>query len=135
MSQKECEKCHEIVDGAKAFCPACGHAFVEEQTRREESGFDKMDSTVQFGQTMYNMMLSDMGLNISKAPDVSEKRIEVLLPAAAPAPAKPPEVRQDKPKGQSNAKWYILGAVIAVLFFFFVLATAAAVFIYWSRFR
>ncbi len=133
MAQKECEKCHEIVDEAKAFCPASGHAFVEEQTRREESGFDKMDSTVQFGQTMYNMMLSDMGLNISKAPDVSEKRIEVLLPAAEPA--KPPEIKQDKPKGPSNAKWYILGAVIAVLFFFFVLFAAAAVFIYWSRFR
>ena len=82
MGLKQCSKCNEMVDEAKAFCPACGNAFVEEEQRQEKSKFEKMDNTVQFGQTMYNQMLSEMGLNIAKPPP-AEKRIEVIAPAAA----------------------------------------------------
>lgn len=74
MAQKECDKCGDLVDEAKAFCPGCGNAFVEEQKREERSGFEQADNTVQIGQSMYNQMLSDMGLNISKRRDPAERQ-------------------------------------------------------------
>src|SRR5438270_13395379 len=77
MPDKTCPQCSEQVDEAKAFCPACGNAFVEEEKRTDTSAYEKMDHTVQMGQTMYNAMLSDMGLNVKKEP---EKRVEVLKP-------------------------------------------------------
>ena len=99
MALKECDKCSEMVDEAKAFCPGCGHAFVEEQTRSEASSFDAAESTVQLGQTMYDQMLSDMGLNTSKAPNPPEKRVEVIAPLTPLAPAAKPAVKApDKPE-------------------------------------
>jgi len=91
MGTKACESCGEMVDEAKAFCPGCGHAFVEEEKREQASKYESFENTVQFGQTMYNMMLSDMGLNISKPPNAPEKRVEVLEPASV-QPDKLPEV-------------------------------------------
>ncbi len=124
-----------MVDEAKAFCPGCGSAFVEETKRETASEFDRLDNTVQLGQTMYNQMLSDMGLNISKAPNAPEKRIEVVVPAAAPAPAKAPE----KPVAASTGTHYIKLLVIAgvvLIVGFFVLAAAAVLFYYFgSRFK
>ncbi len=85
MALRQCEKCDEMVDEAKAFCPGCGHAFVEEEARQASSGFDKAEKTVQLGQTMYNQMLSEMGLNISKkGPEQPETRVEAIAPAAPP---------------------------------------------------
>ena len=66
MGEKQCGKCGETVDEAKAFCPGCGNAFVEEKTRTSVSDFDLSDNTVRLGDTMYNQMLSDMGLSISR---------------------------------------------------------------------
>src|SRR5438874_4680372 len=80
MGLLQCDKCNEMVDEAKAFCPECGNAFVKEEKREEASEFDRSEKTVQFGPTMYNQLLSDMGLNISEAPNVSEKQIAVLAP-------------------------------------------------------
>ena len=40
MGLKQCTKCSEMVDEAKAFCPACGNAFVEEEERQEKSKFE-----------------------------------------------------------------------------------------------
>ena len=59
MAFKQCDKCNETVDEAKAFCPACGNAFVEEERRSITTNFEEMDMTVQLGNTMYNQMLSD----------------------------------------------------------------------------
>lgn len=84
-----------MVDEAKAFCPSCGHAFVEEQKRTEPSVFESMEGTMQFGQTMYNKMLSDMGLNISAAPNKPE---ETVQPAAQPVA--PPIVQPVQPAAQ-----------------------------------
>src|SRR6188768_2284766 len=84
MGLKQCPKCSEMVDEAKAFCPACGNAFVEEESRKE-SQFDQLDNTVQLGNTMYNQMLSDMGLNLSKT-GVPEKRVEVIAPVVPEPP-------------------------------------------------
>jgi hypothetical protein len=135
MGLKQCDKCSEMVDEAKAFCPGCGNAFVEEEKRQEASKFEKLDPTVQFGKTMYSQMLEDMGLNIGAVPTPVEKRVETIAPIkterAVPAkpqenavietpptrPAKAPEERVTTgPVKKSNAKWYILiGLAVLVL--------------------
>lgn len=131
MGLRQCDKCSEMVDEAKAFCPACGNALVEEQLREQESNFDTMDSTVQLGQTMYNQMLSDMGLNISKPPDQPEKRIEVLVPETAAAP--PPPARTPAPAASSNIKWVLIGAAAVVVVFAMFVVVAAAIYLFWAR--
>lgn len=144
MALRQCEKCGDSVDEAKAFCPGCGHAFVEEQKRSQASNFDAMDSTVQLGQTMYNQMLSDMGLNISKSPDAPEKRIEVITPVApvaveapkSPQPALPKEPKETKKTGLSKRTWIIIAVVAGILLLaLLVVAVAAGIFIYFYQFR
>jgi len=140
-----------MVDEAKAFCPGCGHAFVEEEKRQKASEFERQANTVQLGQTMYNQMLSDMGLNTSKTPGTSDKRIEVIAPAvvetssasaqppASPQPKATPEsvlVSIDEPKKTGRAKWIILGIVGLLLLLPPALAsTIALVFQILSRYR
>src|SRR5438105_3815827 len=124
MGLRQCQKCNEMVDEAKAFCPGCGNAFETEEKRTEASKFDSADHTIQFGKTAYNLMLSDMGLNISKAPDPVEKRIEMIAPvatSATPLPVRPPENIAVEPKPASNAKWFIIGGAIIVLGFLLIL--------------
>ena len=136
MGLKQCIACSEMVDEAKAYCPGCGNAFVEEKKREEASEYEQADSTIQFGKTMFGEMLSDMGLNLAKPPGQADKRIEVLAPAAAPAT--PPQNPAAKAVRSSNAKWFILGGVILILGFLIVLV-AAGVLIWWTgwwtRFR
>lgn len=82
-----------MVDEAKAFCPGCGHSFVVEAKRESVSNFESFDGTVQLSDTMFNQMLTDMGLNISNAPNPVEKRVEVIAPATAtPTETVPPVV-------------------------------------------
>lgn len=134
MGQKRCDKCEEMVDEAKAFCPGCGNAFVEEEGR-EASHFEKMDNTIQLGQTMYNQMLSDMGLNVAKGAPPQEKRIEIIEPVAAASPLqKKAPVEPPSPGWSNKTKWIILGVVI-ILMGFMALVVAAAVLIYffWPR--
>ena len=147
MGLRQCDKCSEMVDEAKAFCPGCGNAFVEEEKRREASKFEKLDPTIQFGQTVYNQMLEDMGLNISGAPNPIEKRIEVLIPVntETASPAKTvivqpavtlPERKQEKRKPASNAKWYILIG-LGVLFLLPISLASTILFVLeiWSRLK
>ncbi|MBP9108677.1 MAG: hypothetical protein KBF83_03890 [Pyrinomonadaceae bacterium] len=132
MVLKQCDKCSEMVDEAKAFCPACGNAFVEEERRSVTTNFEEMDMTVQLGQTMYNQMLSDMGLNVSKAPDVQEKVVEVA--AAAPAvplqpiaPAEPVPTAQSVPSKSSNKWiWIMVGVIAAFILLGIVIVVVAA---------
>ena len=140
MAMTPCEKCGEMVDEARAFCPACGHAFVQEEQRTEQSDFERMDSTMQMGNTMYNQMLSDMGLNISKAADKPqpEKRVEVIAPiAAAPRRDAPKPVQQPPAPSAAEASKrgrYIIWAVVGGLLLIFGLAllvVLAAFLIYW----
>jgi hypothetical protein len=111
MGQRQCDKCSDMVDEAKAFCPGCGNAFVEEE-KRETSKFERLDNTVQLGQTMYNQMLSDMGLNISKAPPKPEKRIEVIAPieTASVQKPQPPKAAQAAARS-SKLLWIVLGVI------------------------
>jgi hypothetical protein len=114
-----------MVDEAQAFCPGCGHAFVEEEKRQKKSEFEKQDSTVQLGKTMYNQMLADMGLNLSKPQTGAEKRVEVIAPVGEAAltnktetpPAEsaaiptPEPVPADKPVKPGRGKWIVLGVI------------------------
>ena len=127
-----------MVDEAKAFCPGCSHAFVIEEKRTQASNFDTADSTVQLGQTMYNQMLSDMGLNISKASAPAEKRVEVIAPVATqvkPPAAKPPVELKPPVKSSGNKKWVIAAVVVVALLFLLAIAIAALVLVYWFQFR
>lgn len=133
MGHKQCEKCGELVDEAKAFCPGCGNAFVEEKTRSSVSEFDQSRRTVQLGQTMYNELLSDMGLKhqLRKGPD--EKRIEVIAPAVPAAP--PASEVQPKPAAASpkiSTRTIVIIVVVAgfLLIGAVVLVIAAAVILY-----
>ncbi len=128
MALKQCDKCSEMVDEAKAFCPACGNAFVEEERRSITTNFEEMDMTVQFGQTMYNQMLSDMGLNVSKAPDVQEKVVEVVAAAPAPvAPVMPALAVPAAPAKSSNKMiWIIIGVIAALILLGIIVVIAAA---------
>jgi len=145
MSQRECDKCGEMVDEAKAFCPGCGRAFVDENVREKSTEFDMLDGTMQLGNTMYNQMLSDMGLNISAAPDKPAEVVQPATPAYQPA-AQPvhqilqPAVQQDiKPAvetpatGRSN-KWVIIGGVAGVLLIILLIAAIVIGLMLWSRF-
>ena len=133
-----------MVDEAKAFCPGCGNAFVEEE-KPKTTAFQKLDRTVQFGHTMYNQMLEDMGLNISDAPNPVEKRVEVIAPIKTEvtvpavkinenAAVKPPEKSFDKPKSASNLRWYILGGLAVIILLPIALASAILFILdIWSR--
>ena len=129
MGQKQCEKCGETVDEAKAFCPECGHAFVEEKQRTSVSDFEKVNPTVQLGATMFNQMLSDMGLNISKEPDPRDKRVEVIAPAVRPAVAEPPKA----PTRSGRTKWIIAGVVVGLILFILAALIIVAAFILYFR--
>lgn len=120
-----------MVDEAKAFCPACGNAFVDEERRSISTNFEEMDSTVQLGQTMYNQMLSDMGLNISKSPQPDPHHVEVLAPQAPAANPTPPPIRDGSPKS-GTLKWILIGAAIAILLALIVVVAAVAI-VYWMR--
>ena len=121
-----------MVDGARAFCPGCGHALVEEKKRKITSGFESVDHTVQMGNTMYNQMLSDMGLNISKQP---KKTVATVAPAAAPTqPAVRPAENAQQVKTTSRTPnylmWIIIGAAV-VLFLALIVVFVAALMVYW----
>jgi hypothetical protein len=153
METRTCENCGETVDAAKAFCPGCGNAFVEERAREKESEFESHDSTVQLGQTMYNQMLSDMGLNISKAapkPAAEPKKAEVVVPLtpAAPPPvsvelkpaAPPPAAAQpakpaERPKTAANTwVWIAVAAgVLVILIAALIIAAGVGFYIYSAR--
>ena len=134
MSQRQCDKCGEMVDEARAFCPGCGHALVEEKKRSTTSEFESLDHTQQMGQTMYNRMLSDMGLNISnrpKAPQQQAANVTAVRPAAttprqnneriatAAAPSSAPS--------SGYLKWIVIAAAAILVLALVVVVVAAFV--------
>lgn len=147
MALRQCDKCSEMVDEAKAFCPECGHALVEEKQREEESAYESMDGTMQFGQTMYNQMLSDMGLNISDAPNKKAEPTtpQVIEPAVQPTVQPVHQVLQPIDTGvaatpvtaekpASGNKWVIYGVVGALLLLILIIAAMLIGFAIWSRY-
>lgn len=130
MDSKQCEKCGETVDAAKAFCPACGNPFVAEQERTRVSEFDASAGTVQFGNTVYNKLLSDMGLNISELKQTPPK------PAAEirPEPATPPTAMlPERPPRNRMLIWIaVFGVIFLIGAAVVVLAAALLVYLRWS---
>lgn len=110
-----------MVDEAKAFCPGCGYAFVDERFRGQLTDFEAKGHTVQLGQTMYNQMLSDMGLNISKAPDPVKTQVEPVVPVSPPA-----EIKIEPPAKKGVSKWVIVAIILAILLFLGALIVVAA---------
>lgn len=90
MTERPCDKCGEMVSVTKAFCPACGNALVEEETRSDTSEFQNLDGTMQMGQTMYNQMLSEMGLNISATPEQLSEAVKPVVSEMTPPVASRP---------------------------------------------
>ncbi len=142
MGVKQCAECGENVDEAKAFCPSCGHAFVEEEKRAEPSNFEKLDGTMQFGQTMYNQMLSDMGLNLKASPPPKaavqslKPVVETIKPIAASPPPVEPQVRtepipptQEDPK--SRRKLIIISLIAAFVLLLLMVAVLVGVALWW----
>ena len=129
MGQKQCPKCGEMVDEAKAFCPGCGHAFVDEKKRTSVSDFDRSNPTVQLDNSMFNQMLSDMGLSIPKEPVGEKPRVEVISPVATkPAPTKAPEPTRSKYRN-----WIIAGVVVGVMLLILAALIIVAAFILYFR--
>lgn len=123
MGLKKCDKCDEMVDEAKAFCPGCGSPFIEEEKRPDVSSFERLDNTVQLGNTMYNQMLSDMGLNISKASEKHEKRIEIIAPIDSKGVKKPEADSTSKtPVASSKVMWIVIGAFALLILVPFAVA-------------
>jgi predicted RNA-binding Zn-ribbon protein involved in translation (DUF1610 family) len=163
METRQCENCGEAVDAAKAFCPGCGNAFVEEKAREQASEFESHDSTVQMGQTMYNQMLSDMGLNISRSapnPATEPKKAEVVVPIApaspqsvsvelkpaapsqveikpaAPPPASVPSAKNVEQPKAGSSKWIwiaVAAGVLVILFAALIIAAGIGFYIYSAR--
>lgn len=129
MPERQCQKCGETTDEAKAFCPACGEAFVEETKRSEASVFESMEGTMQLGNTMYNQLLSDMGLNLkARSDDVTEPSIKIPS-AAIPTPAaaiRPATVRPESSSSSGDKKWLIVGIIALALFFLVLIALGIA---------
>ena len=136
MAQRQCLKCGEMVDEAKAFCPACGEAFVEETRREEASVFESMEGTMQLGNTMYNQLLSDMGLNIS---DKTDKPVQKAIDPEATIP--PATVRRPvqtiQPSAPAPAKssgiptWLIVAAIVLALFFLVLIIVGIAGYLFY----
>ena len=128
MGSKQCAKCGEEVDAAKAFCPGCGNAFVEEEKRTTPSEFDRSNKTVQLGSSMYNQLLSDMGLSISQAPDKESSARQTLQPEPV-APLPQAEQPVAKP---AYLRWLIIAAAAVLgLAFLVILAAVVILFLAW----
>lgn len=147
MADKTCPQCSETVGEAKAFCPSCGHSFEDEARRTDASAYDKADSTVQLGQTMYNNLLSDMGLNVAKEP---EKRVETLKPVSTgvqvlqpltpvsqPAAAVPSAAAPAEPEKKSNSKVWLITIItaVALLLIFLVAVVLVGLYLYFRSGR
>jgi hypothetical protein len=141
MAQQQCPKCGESVDEAKAFCPGCGHALVEEKKRTDVSEFDQSRRTVQLGKTMYGQLLSDMGLSIPEPPKPGQQRVEAVAsgvqavaPTVPPVVQSPAALKAESPAKRSSINKWIIIAVVAAFLLFALLILAAIVigFLYYS---
>jgi len=139
MAEKRCAKCGEMVDEAKAFCPGCGNSIVDEKQRTTVSDFDQSKRTIQLGETMFNQMLSEMGLNISKQADREETNTDVVAPLVPASTEKVPAKKEQQPspvpsvKRSSSKALKIAAIVLAALAFLILVmvATVAALIFYY----
>ena len=132
MSLKKCFKCKEMVDEAKAFCPGCGHSFEDEQERKAESEFEATDGTVQFSKSAFNMLLSNMGLNISQSSDKPDQLTENKVSDLPPLPQ--PEKVKPRKSGSSKKTVIVIASVVTVLLTVALIAVAGILFIVYRNY-
>ena len=97
-----------MVDEAKAFCPECGNPFVAEETRSEQTEHDRLDGTMMLSKSNYNIMLSEMELDITEQPAAKGER---TVPAATEIPAA---------GNPSRFAFIIIGAVLLLMVIFYI---------------
>jgi t-SNARE complex subunit (syntaxin) len=126
-----------MVDEAKAFCPGCGHSFVDEKQRETYRTSISRNRTVQLGETMFNQMLSEMGLSISRQPNRDENRENVVEPLA-PASTAPSVERKEQTLPAPEAKrkkilWIVAIVLAAVVFAIVVMLATVAGLVFFYR--
>lgn len=131
MEFKDCTNCGETTDAAKAFCPGCGNPFVVEERRADVSEFEVSAHTVQFSRSAFNMVLSDMGLNIAETSGRQSKpKVNVSVePALKPAEILP----TDAPKKNNAVKWILISAAVGVVLLTFLITAAAIGFYFYTK--
>lgn len=112
MSHVQCKKCGANVLETKAFCPECGNAMVAEETRQNTSEHESYDETVRLTKSGYNLMLSEMNLNISDAPNLTAERINLSKEFRASLVLDP--IKENNPAG-GGKKW-LIAAALGVMF-------------------
>lgn len=131
MRLRSCENCGEQVDKAKAFCPGCGSALIEEKKRTADSEFEASGNTVQFSKTALNMVLSDMGLNITEAPDRPSKSAgKIPITPSTQSTAAAPQPKAEK---GSAMKWVLIAAAALAVLLVFLITLAAAGFYFYTK--
>lgn len=125
MSHVQCKRCGANVLETKAFCPECGGALVDEQVRQQASEHDSYDATMNLSKSGYNLMLSEMNLNISDAPNLTAERINLSKEFRSSLVLDP-----IKEKTSPRSKiWLITGIAGVVLLLLVVLGVVAAFFL------
>lgn len=99
-----------MVDEAKAFCPECGNPFVAEETRSEQTEHDRFDGTMMLSKSNYNIMLSEMELDITEQPAAKGER---TVPADRPVAGMPAG-------NSSRFAFIIIGAVLLLMVIFYI---------------
>lgn len=130
MGSKQCGRCGEVVNEAKAFCPGCGNAFVVEEKRTTVTDFDMSNETVRLGNTMYNQLLSDMGLSISKAPN---KDVDSPGEPHDAAHAAPPTPQVPNTNAKRN-RWLTRATIAALGLLLLLVLGLLVVYLLWPRF-
>jgi hypothetical protein len=123
MAHVQCKKCGANVLEAKAFCPECGGAMVDEEVRQHTSEHDSYAQTMNLSKSGYNLMLSEMNLNISDAPNLTSERINLSKEFRSSLVLDP--IKENKPQGGN--KWVI--AIVAVAAGLLLLVLVAVIFI------
>lgn len=127
MAHVECKKCGANVLETKAFCPECGSALVDELVRQHTSEHESYDATVNLSKSGYNLMLSEMNLNISDAPNLTAERINLSKEFRSSLVLDP---IKDNNTQKEGTNWpIVVGAVAAGLLLLVLGLVAAFVFL------
>jgi hypothetical protein len=125
MAHLQCKKCGANVLEAKAFCPECGGAMADEEVRQHTSEHDSYAETVNLSKSGYNLMLSEMNLNISDAPNLTAERINLSKEFRSSLVLDP--IKENTQSGGTN--WRIVTVAVAAGLLLLVLGLAAAFFL------
>ena len=97
--------------------------MVDEQVRQHTSEHESYDATMNLSKSGYNLMLSEMNLNISDAPNLTAERINLSKEFRSSLVLDP--IKDNTQSGGTN--WRIVGAAVAAGFLLLVLVLVVAV--------